>query len=347
MTHLSTLLSYLLIWTVATFIFIPPYIEFLYRYNLWKKIREEWLIGKATEFAKLHTQKIWTPTMWWGIILFVILILVLGSIFIQKFSSELGLTIRYSLWNRNETYLALFTLFTVWGIWMVDDYLNVREIGRTKGLSARVKLTLLFLFAGIGAWWFYGKLQFDSISLPWLGEIYLWIFYIPLFILIVATTANSVNFTDGLDGLAGGILLMNFWLYSFICYDKWLTILSALCLIIAWSLISFLWFNIKPASFYMWDTGSLSLWATLAVIAMMTDTLSVLFVSSAIFWLELLSVIIQLLSKKLRNWKKVFRIAPFHHHLEAIGWTEETIVMKFWLISIVLVALWGVINQII
>lgn len=347
MTHLSLLLLYLLIGTVATFIFIPPYIELLYKYNIWKKIREEGLIGKATEFAKLHASKIGTPTMWWGIILIVILLLVIGSIILQKFSTELGLSIRYSLWNRNETYLALFTLFTVGGIGIVDDFLNVREIGRTKGLSARVKLTLLFLFAGIGAWWFYSKLQFDSVSLPWVGDVYLGIFYIPLFILIVATMANSVNFTDGLDGLAGGILLMNFWLYAFICYDKWLSILAALCLIIAWSLISFLWFNIKPAAFYMWDTWSLSLWATLAVIAMMTDTLAVLFVSSAIFWLELMSVIIQLLSKKFRNGKKVFRIAPFHHHLEAIGWTEETIVMKFWLISIVLVALWGVISQII
>jgi phospho-N-acetylmuramoyl-pentapeptide-transferase len=347
MTHFSLLLLYLLIGTVATFIFIPPYIRILYRYNIGKKIREEGLIGKATEFAKLHASKIGTPTMWWGIILIVILLLVLGSIVLQKFASELWLTIRYSLWNRNETYLALFTLFAVGSIGIVDDFLNVKEIGRTKGLSARVKLTFLFLFAGIGAWWFFSKLQFDSVSLPWIGDVYLGYFYIPLFILIVATMANSVNFTDGLDGLAWGILLMNFWLYAFICYDKWLTILAALCLIIAGSLISFLWFNIKPAMFYMGDTWSLSLGATLAVIAMMTDTLAVLFVSSAIFWLELLSVVIQLLSKKLRNGKKVFRIAPFHHHLEAIGWTEETIVMKFWLISIVLVALWGVISQII
>ena len=89
----------------------------------------------------------------------------------------------------------------------------------------------------------------------------------------------------------------------------------------------------------MGDTGSLSLGATLAVIAMMTDTLAVLFVTTGIFWMELLSVVIQLVSKRFRNGKKVFRIAPFHHHLEAIGWTEETIVMKFWIISIVLVAL--------
>ena len=130
--------------------------------------------------------------------------------------------------------------------------------------------------------------------------------------------ANSVNITDGLDGLAGGLLLFNYAVYAFICYDQGLSILSALCLIICGSLIGFLWFNIKPAEFYMGDVGSLSLGATLAIMAMMTDTLAVLLVTSAVFWLEMLSVVVQIVSKKFRNGKKVFRIAPFHHHLEAI-----------------------------
>jgi phospho-N-acetylmuramoyl-pentapeptide-transferase len=151
--------------------------------------------------------------------------------------------------------------------------------------------------------------------------------------------ANSVNITDGLDGLAGGLLLFNYSLYAFICYNQNLTILAALCLIISGTLIAFLWFNIKPAAFYMGDVGSLSLGATLAIMAMMTDTLIVLLITGALFWLELLSVIIQMLSKRFRNGKKVFRIAPFHHHLEAIGWKEENIVMRFWLIGIVLAAL--------
>ncbi len=347
MSNIVFQLSYLLLASVITFLCIPPYIRFLYRHHIGKKIREEWLIGKAVEFSKLHAGKIGTPTMGAWVILFVVLILVIGSMMLQYFGPRFGIDVRYSLWNRNETYLALFTLFTVGAIGFIDDYLNVREIGRTKGLSARVKLILIFLFGTLGAFWFYFKLEQTGISIPFFPNIDLGYFYIPFFVLIIATMANSVNITDGLDGLAGWLLLFNYALYAFICYDHDLKILSALCLIISGSLISFLWFNIKPAAFYMGDLGSLSLWATLAVIAMMTDTLVVLLISGAIFWLELVSVIIQLLSKKFRNGKKVFRIAPFHHHLEAIGLCEENIVMRFWIIGMILAVLGWVISQLI
>jgi phospho-N-acetylmuramoyl-pentapeptide-transferase len=341
------LLLYLIFGAIATLLVIPRYIDFLYRHNLGKKIREEWLIGKATEFARLHASKIGTPTMGGWVILGVVLFMVSVSVVIQYIAPMLDYDIRHSLLSRSETYLALFTLFTVGGIGLVDDYLNIREIGRTKGLSARVKLILLFLFGALGAYWFYFKLGYTGVNVPFLGNLDLGIWYIPLFVLIIATMANSVNITDGLDGLAWGLLLFNYWVYAFICYDQSLYILSALCLIICGSLIGFLWFNIKPAAFYMGDLWSLSLGATLAIMAMMTDTLIVLLITSALFWLELFSVIIQMLSKKFRNGKKVFRIAPFHHHLEAIGWSEENIVMRFWLIGMILAVLWGVVSQLI
>jgi phospho-N-acetylmuramoyl-pentapeptide-transferase len=148
--------------------------------------------------------------------------------------------------------------------------------------------------------------------------------------------ANSVNITDGLDGLAGWMLVMCYSVYAFICYDSGLFILTGLCLIIIGALISFLWFNIKPAQFYMGDVGSLSLGATLAILALMTDTLIVLWILSLLFLFEAFSSFIQVLSKKLRQGKKIFLIAPFHHHLEAKGWHEETIVMRFWLIEMIL-----------
>ncbi len=347
MSNIIFLLSYLLISCVLTFVCIPPYIRFLYRHNLGKKIREEGLIWKAIEFSKLHAGKIGTPTMGGGIILLVVFILVVGSIILQYFSPIFWIDVHYSLWNRNETYLALFTLFAVGAIGLVDDYLNIKEIGRTKWLSARVKLILLFLFGTLGAFWFYFKLGQTEIGIPFFPNIDLGYFYIPFFVLIIATMANSVNITDGLDGLAGWLLLFNYALYAFICYDHDLKILAALCFIIVWALISFLWFNIKPAAFYMGDLGALSLGATLAIIAMMTNTLLVLMVSWAIFWLELLSVIVQLLSKRFRNGKKVFRIAPFHHHLEAVGLCEENIVMRFWIIGMILAVLGGVISRLI
>jgi phospho-N-acetylmuramoyl-pentapeptide-transferase len=156
--------------------------------------------------------------------------------------------------------------------------------------------------------------------------------------------ANAVNITDGLDGLAGWLLLFNYAVYAYICYSRWLLILAAICLLVVGTLIAFLWYNIKPAQFYMWDVGALALWAGLAVLAMMTNTLVVLLIISAIYILEILSSLIQVLSKKFRNWKKIFRIAPFHHHLEAIGWKEESVVMRFWLIGMVLSTIGLIVN---
>ena len=340
MQNLSFLLTFLLLSFLLTFMLIPPYIRFLHKYKLGKQIREEALMGKATEFAKLHKNKTGTPSMGAGIILFAIFLLVGLSVIAHFFAADIqnifGIQIKYSLWNRNETYLALFTLATVWLIGLVDDYLNVRGIGRTKGLSARVKMVLLMIFAGLGAYWFYVKLGHTGLHFPFFGEISLGFLYIPLFIFVIIAMANAVNVTDGLDGLAGGLLLFNYVVYAFITYMHSLFILSAVCMLIVGALIAFLWFNIKPAKFYMGDVGSLALGANLGIMAMMTDTLAVLIIISGIYILEICSVIIQLTSKKLRNGKKVFRIAPFHHHLEAIGWAEETVVMRFWLVGMIL-----------
>ena len=191
-----------------------------------------------------------------------------------------NIKIKYSLLNRNETYLALFTLATVGIIGLVDDYLNVRGIGRTKGLSARVKMILLMVFAGLGAYWFYVKLGHTGLHLPFVGNVSLGALYIPLFIFIIIAMANAVNITDGLDGLAGGLLLFNYTVYAFITYTQGLFILSAVCMLIVGALIAFLWFNIKPAQFYMGDVGSLALGANLGIMAMMTDTLAVLIIIS-------------------------------------------------------------------
>lgn len=339
MTDLALILSSLVLSFVCTFFLMPRGIRWLHHHKMGKQIRDEALIGSATEFKKIHAAKTGTPTMGWAILLLSIGFIVLLSVCIQWYNMNIGpffgIEIRFSLWNRNETYIALFTLMSVGCIWLVDDYLNIREIGRTKGLSARVKMVLLSVFWFIGAYWFYVKLWYSSIHIPKYGLVDIGFFYIPLFIFILVAMANSVNITDGLDGLAGGLLMFIYTAYAIICYFKWLHILAAFCLIIVGALLAFLWFNIKPAKIFLGDVGSLSLGATLTVIAFMTDTLLVLLVVSLIFVFETISVILQLLSKRFRG-KKLFRIAPFHHHLEAIWWREETIVMRFWLIGMVL-----------
>ncbi len=350
-SNLIPIFSFSLATFLLGFLIMPYFIRFLIHFKLWKQIRSEATIGKAIEFLKLHREKTGTPTMWWLIILWVVFFMVIFSMVLQYF----GFT-NNSLLNQKETYLSLFTLATVGILGAIDDYMNVRGIGRTKWLSARFKMFWLLVFAWLGAMWFYYKLGWNVVDDMWnfvrylknpFGEnIELGIYFIPLFIFIIVATANSVNITDGLDGLAGWLLLFIYGIYAYITYDQWLYLLSTLCVTIMGALLAFLWYNIKPAKFYMWDVGSLALWANLWIMAMITNTVFVLIIAWAIFILETLSVIIQLTSKKLRKWKKVFKIAPFHHHLEATGWSEETVVFRLWLVGIILSAIWLIVYAI-
>ena len=145
-------------------------------------------------------------------------------------------------------------------------------------------------------------------------------------------SANAVNITDGLDGLSAGLTVIAFAAFGAIAYAKGLFILSALCAVIIGGTLAFLWFNIPPAKFYMGDTGSLSLGATLGVIAMLTNSVVILPIVGIIFVIETLSVIIQIASKKFLK-RKIFHIAPLHHHFEYLGFNETTITMRFWFIG--------------
>lgn len=331
--HLIQILSFWILSFLVWFILAPYYINILKKAKLWKQIRQEATIWKATEFFKLHKNKVGTPTMWWALILWVVFLMVLISIIFQAFWY-----IENSLLDRWETYLILFTLFTVWILWAIDDIMNIKWIWKTKWLSAKFKIFWLIIFAILWSLWFYFKLDWadKDLIIPFLENwINIWIWFIPLFILVIIASANSVNITDWLDWLAWGLLLFAFAVYTYITYDQGLFLLSALCATIVWVLIAFLWFNVKPAQFYMWDMWSLSLWAVLWIIAMLTNTLFILLMLWSIFILNTISVVIQLASKKFRNGKKIFKIAPFHHHLEAIGWSEETVVFRLWLIGII------------
>ncbi len=315
---------------LISLILTPWFTRQLVKFRIGKQIREKTLSGEdASLFSALHAKKSGTPTMGGLLIWGTILLTVIISIIFQK----TGL-FKYSLLNRNETWIPLFTLATCGILGAVDDILNVKGIGKTKGLSAKLKLIWLTIFSAVGAWWFYSKLGFDTINipLPSVGPIEVGWLYIPIFILVIIATANSVNFTDGLDGLASGLLIMAFGAFGLIAYAEGLLILATLCSVIAGALLAFLWFNIPPAKFYMGDTGSLALGATLGVIAMLTGQTLTLLIIGFIFVIETLSVIIQLVSKKFFK-KKVFKIAPLHHHFEQSGWKESTVVMRFWIVG--------------
>jgi len=311
-----------------TFLITPKFIELLYKFKIGKQIREETIDGHGAElYAKLHKKKKGTPTMGglliWGSILFVIIF--------TRFLSYFGV-IKESLLDRGQIYLPLFTLIATGLLGAVDDYLNVKGKNKIKGITGKVKMIWLTLFSLLGAYWFYFKLDYSSIHIPRIGDFEIGYWYIPLFILVIVATSNSVNFTDGLDGLASGLLIVAFGAFGILSYAKGLFLLATFCGVIMGALSAFLWFNIPPAHFFMGDTGSLSMGATLGVIAMMTDSVLVLPIIGFIFMTETISIILQLFWKKFFK-RKLFHIAPIHHHFEHIGWPEHTVVMRFWIIG--------------
>lgn len=240
---------------------------------------------------------------------------------------------KLSFLSRSQTLLPLGALVASAIVGLVDDYYNVRRMGaHGGGLRARHRLAIYTAIALVGAWWFWYKLQWDLLHVPFVGDLTIGWWYVPIFIFVIVATSFSVNQTDGLDGLAGGTLLAAFATYAAIAFAQGKYDLAAFCGVIVGALLAFLWFNINPARFFMGDTGAMSLGVTLGIVAMLTNQVLLLPIIGSIFVIESGSTIIQLVSKKLRG-KKVFLSSPIHHHLEARGWSEPKIVMRFWVIS--------------
>jgi len=321
----SSILSFIV------FVLLEPFFtKQLIKLKIGKQIRENAISGeKSTIFSQLHAKKKGTPTMGgiliWGSIFIVVII--------SRILSAMGIT-DHSLLNRKETWIPLFTLLSFGILGAIDDYFNIKGIGKTKGLSAKIKIIWLTILSLMGGIWFNQKLGFDHISIPIPGieALHVGWFYIIIFVVVIIATANAVNFTDGLDGLASGLLILAFGSFGIIAYMKGMLILSALCGVIAGANVAFLWFNVPPARFYMGDTGSLALGATLGVIAMLTEQTLILPIIGFIFVVEAVSVILQLTWKKFFK-RKLFSIAPIHHHFEKKGWAEFTVVMRFWIIG--------------
>lgn len=318
---------------VSSFIafLITPFItHFLYKYKLGKQIRAE---KRAPIFFRFHKKKQGTPTMGGVIIWITVLIVMLLCYMLYLIFPDSGVAV-LNFFSRPQTLLPLGALIATALVGLSDDYLGVRGIGvNGGGLSVKQKLFIYISISLIGALWFYFKLNWDILHIPFIGNFEIGWLIIPIFTLVVAATSFSVNETDGLDGLAGGLLLVCFAGFGVISFLQGRYDLAAFCGVIVGALVSFLWFNIPPARFFMGDTGSMSLGITLGVIAMLTNTLLYLPLIAFLFLLESLSVIIQSVSKKFNNGKKVFLSTPLHHHFEAIGWPESKIVMRFWLLG--------------
>jgi phospho-N-acetylmuramoyl-pentapeptide-transferase len=311
---------------VAAFAWAPTLIRLLIRFKMGKAIRSS---EEAPVFAKLHAKKAGTPTMGGILIWGTVLVLTLALV---AFPNSLD------FYSRSQTLLPLGALIACAVVGLADDYLNIRGVGaHGGGLRARHRLLIYTAIAAFGAWWFWDKLDWHLLRVPFVGTFDIGWWYVPFFIFVVAGTAFSVNETDGLDGLAGGSLLTSFGAFAVIAFAQGKYDLAAFCGAILGALLAFLWFNIHPARFFMGDTGAMALGITLGVVAMLTNAALLLPVIGIVFVLESVSVILQISWRTLFK-KKLFRSAPFHHHLEAVGWPEPQIVMRLWVVSMVAAA---------
>lgn len=314
---------------VAALLITPFITHFLFKYKMGKSIRNS---GATPVFSELHAKKAGTPTMGgliiWGTVLVLALVF---SILPMMFDSVL--LERLNFLSRRETLMPLGILVLSAIVGLFDDWLDIKRASSGGGgLTIKYRLLIYTCIAGIGAWWFYFKLSWDTFHIPFMGTFQMGWPYLLVFIFIIVATAFSVNESDGLDGLAGGTLLFSFMSYGVITFLRGQFDLAAFCGVIVGALLAFLWFNINPARFFMGDTGAMSLGITLGILAMFTNTQLILPLIGSVFVMESASVLIQLASKKFRG-KKVFISSPIHHHFEALGWSEPKIVMRFWVIA--------------
>jgi len=319
-------------------IITPLLTHYLYKYKAWKKTGGKQALGghDAVEFNRLKADgETKTPRMggiviWGSTILTVAIIALLGFVFEDSIFAELD------FFSKSQTWIPLSTLLIGAAFGFLNDFYDVTH--RRDGVSLKVRIVLISTLAGFIGWWFYSKLGVDTIGIPFDGALYVGWLIIPFFILMTnAIYASGV--IDGIDGLSGGVFASIFVSYAGIAVIQSQFDIAALCATIAGGIMAFLWFNIPPARFWMTETGSMSLTLTLAVIVFMTDSLgdghgiSLFPIVGLLLAATVGSNVLQMSYRKLTG-KKLFRIAPLHHHFEAIGWPSYKVTMRYWIISI-------------
>ncbi len=335
-------------------VFIPAFIAFiagigltpllshyLYQYKVWKKAPGKTAMdgAVAVEFGKLRGEaETRTPRMG-GILIWGAVALTTFFLWAIDYFFPTSSAAKFDFFSRGQTWIPLTTLILGALVGFANDFLDVTNAEGEKGISLRIRLLFVSYLALFIGWWFYAKLGITAISLPLGGTLTLGWLIVPFFIAtMVFLYASGV--IDGIDGLSGGVFGSIFFAYAIIAYEQHQLNLAAFCAAVVGALLAFLWFNVPPARFWMTETGSMGLTMTIAVVAFMTDTLSggkgvsVLPIIAFLLFATVFSNIIQVCSKRFFH-KKVFRIAPLHHHFEAIGWPGPKVTMRYWILSII------------
>lgn len=326
----------------AGIVMTPFLTDVLYRKQMWKKTSVQKTIdGKdATISGKLHNdEERKTPRMggivvWGSVLLTAIVFWLLSVSFPTSTTGELNFL------SRNQTWLPLFTLIAGALCGLVDDYLVCRDQGSYKGggLSLKTRLLFVTLLGVLGAWWFYLKLGMDTVHIPFYGDLYLGILFVPFFILFIIGIYSG-GIIDGVDGLSGGVFATIYGAYTVIAYANGQIDLAAYCAVVVGGLLAFLWFNIPPARFFNSETGTMALTTSLVVVAFLTKAVIPLLIIAFLLIATSASSIIQIMSKKYRGGKKIFVVAPLHNHFQAIGWPASKVTMRYWVIGMILAVL--------
>jgi len=299
----------------------PVYTFVAYRYKFWKRQRTESTTGELLKvFTKLHADKFKRniPTMAGIVFVFAIIVI----------------TLLFNL-DRAETWLPLVALAGGAAVGLIDDIINIRGGGKgVAGLRSSLKFMMITAIGLALGFFFFEKLGISAVHIPFVGPWELGWLIVPIFAFVVVATGNAVNISDGLDGLAGGLAAIAFGSFGIIALLQGNGIMAGFCFTVVGALLSYLWFNIYPARFFMGDVGSFALGTSLGVVAMLTDSLFILPIIGLIFVIEAGSSLIQIFSKRVFK-RKVFISAPIHHHLEALGWPETKVTMRFWIIAAV------------
>ncbi len=334
-------------------IIAPAIGRFLVRHQLWKKKNVSRTIdGKeATITASLHNdEKLPVPRLggvvvWGSVFATALLLWSISKVYPTVFTEKLDFI------SRNQTWLPLFAMFVGAVVGGLDDLLVVEAFGSKLnsyiggGLSFPIRLlavSALGLFAG---WWFYFKLGVDSVYIPFYGDLQMGGLVFILFFIIVTLATFSTGVIDGVDGLSGGVMSAIFTAYGMIAYFHGQVDIATLCFVIVGGIMAFLWFNIPPAMFYLTETGMLALSLSLSVIAFLTDAVMYLPIIAFPLLVTTASVILQLFWKRVFK-KKLFLVAPLHHHFQAKGWPSYKVAMRYWIVSY-MCAMLGVITVLI
>lgn len=305
---------------IMTVIWGGPLLRILRHFKIGKIIR--------VEEPGHHGVKMGTPTM--GGVMIVLPVLLLT--FLLNAVALIGFT-QSGIGRSVLVPMVVMVAFALLGA--VDDWQGIHGIRKGEGMRARTKFMFQVILGLVAAWILKYMLGVPDLFLPGIkGFFDLGWWYVPLAAFIIVSMSNAVNFTDGLDGLAGLIAATAFAAYGMISLNQGQVYLARFCFTVVGALFGFLWFNVHPAELFMGDTGSLALGATLAVIALMTSQWALLPIIAIIPFSEILSDVIQIGYFKLTKGKRFFKMAPIHLHFELLGWSETQVVQRFWLIGL-------------